>query len=339
MIQRKGVSLLLLMALVLCLCSAGYAGAEARPTEKVAPPPEVNPNAVVWRTPTPPTDAQAGDVWVNPKDGMEMVYVAPGEFTLGTSDAQVDAWLKEHAGDTRDLLKDEQPQCRVNLPGYWMGRTEVTNAQYLRFVRATGHRAPEHWKGGQVPSGLDSLPVVQVNWQDARAYCEWAGGRLPTELEWEKAARGGNGRIFPWGNQWDSKRCRNFELITGRKYATVWEWWPALLSWVGAHDAAHEGPAAVASYPAGASPYGCLDMAGNVWEWCADWYDQDAYQRYAKGDLTPPAKGGDRVLRGGSWYDVLPRLFRCAYRYCYHPDFRYNGLYDFGFRCARDASP
>jgi serine/threonine-protein kinase len=336
MIQRKGVSLLLLMALVLCLCSAGYAVGEPRPTEKVDPPPEVNPNAVVWHTPEPPVNPEAGDVWVNPKDGMEMVYVPAGEFIMGTSDAQVDAWLKEYPGDKREWFKDEQPQCRVNLPGYWMGRTEVTNAQYRQFVQATGRRAPEHWKGGQVPSGLDNFPVVDVDWEDVRAYCEWAGGHLPTELQWEKAASGTDGRIFPWGNQWDNKRCRNFELITGRAYASEDEWATAVDNWMQAHDPIRKGPTAVGSCPAGASPYGALDMAGNVRQWCADGYDGEAYKRYAKGDLTPPKSGTYKVLRGGSWLYGAPRNFRCALRYRSLPDSRDD---DFGFRCARDASP
>jgi len=333
MIRRKGVGLLLLLALVLCLCSAGFAG-EGRPTEEVQPPPEVNPKAVVWRTAAPPARPQAGDVWVNPKDGMDMVYVAPGEFILGTSDAQIDSWLKEHPGDRREWFKDEQPQCRVSLLGYWMGRTEVTNAQYERFVQATGHDAPGYWKGRKAPDGLGGFPLVYVSWDDASAYCAWAGDSLPTELQWEKAARGTDGRVFRWGSHWDRTRCRNFELITGRAYASLDEWATAGANWVRAHDPIREGPTAVGSYPAGASPYGCLDMAGNVWEWCADRWDGDAYNRYAKGDLTPPAKGDYRVIRGGSWYCDNPRLFRCAWRRYYGPDNR--NVID-GFRCARDA--
>jgi formylglycine-generating enzyme required for sulfatase activity len=273
-------------------------------------------------------------VWVNPKDGMDMVYIAPGEFTLGASDAQIDAWLREHPNDKREYFEDEQPQCRVNLPGYWLGRTEVTNGQYQRFVQATGHRAPDHWKGGRVPSGLESFPVVFVDWEDVRAYCEWAGGRLPSELEWEKAARGTDGRVFPWGDAWGSQRCRNFELITGKRYTTIKKWMEDIGAWFASHDWAREGPAAVGSYPAGASAHGCADMAGNVWEWCADWYKQEAYKRYARGDLTPPAKGEYRVLRGGSWYYVNPWFFRCAYRGSGRPDLR-NCVLSFGFRCAR----
>ena len=235
-----------------------------------------------------------------------MVYVAPGRFTLGTSKAEVDAWVKVHPKSTQEWSADEQPQCRVGLGGYWIGRTEVTNTQYLRFMQATTHHAPLEWKGGQIPPGLESFPVVDVFWDDARAYCEWAGGCLPTELQWEKAARGTDGRVFPWGNQWDSKRYRGFDP---------------------------NGPAPVGSHPADRSPYGCLDMVGNVGEWCADRYSETAYQRYAKGDLTPPPTGELRVLRGGSWNLESPHDFRCAWRGWGHsPD---NCSTTWGFRCAR----
>jgi len=306
-----------------------------QPAEPVSPAPAVNPNAVLWLTPKPPANPQAGDVWMNPKDGMEMVYIAPGEFTLGTSDAQIDAWLKEHAGEKRQVFKDQQPQCQANLPGYWTGRTEVTNAQYLQFVRATGHRAPDHWSGGEIPSGLERFPVVFVSWEDARSYCEWAGRRLPTELEWEKAARGSGSRTFPWGESWDPRRCRNLELITGETHSDPSDWAVASEEWVASHDGFREGPAAVGSYPIGASPYGCLDMAGNVEEWCVDWYDEHAYRRYAKGDFTPPLSGTYRVLRGGSWYNGTSRYFRCDFR-CYSDPANRGG--NLGFRCVRGLS-
>ncbi len=320
------------LCVLLCLTVIGLSAAADRPTERVSPAPEVNPNAVIWRMPEPPKDPQGGDVWVNPKDGMEMVYIPPGEFILGSSDAQIDAWVGKYYGYARAWLADEQPQCRVRLPGYWVGRTEVTNAQYLRFVQATAHRAPYHWEGGKVPAGLESFPVVCVSSEDAHAYCEWAGDRLPSELEWEKAARGTDGRIFPWGNEWDSRRCRNVESLTGRSYLNRPEMEQALEQWLRLHDRNRDGPTAVGSYPAGASPYGCLDMAGNVWEWCGDWYDESVYQRYARGDLKPPATGTKRLLRGSCWGHGDPDRFRCAYRF--------NGLPldcsdAFGFRCAR----
>ena len=328
-----------------CLAPTGCSAAE-RPTERVDPAPAVNAQAAVWRTPEPPKDAQEGDIWVNPKDDMKMVYVAPGGFTLGTSDAELDAWRKEHPAEKRWWPVHEGPQCRVRLEGYWIGRTEVTNAQYRRFVKATGHRATHHWKGGDIPAGLENLPVVFVPWGEARAYCEWAGCRLPTELEWEKAARGTDGRVFPWGNEWDSKRCRNFELLAGRTYTTFDDWNQAYQAWRDAHDELRDGPAAVGSYPGGASPYGCLDMAGNVAEWCDDWYDEKAYQRYAKGDLTPPKPGKSQaepyigppwVVRGGCWSHVCPQYFRCADRGGRATgEWTYIGYVDCGFRCARE---
>jgi len=253
--MRATRCLVITLCAMLSLVTGSLSGAVAeRPTEQVVPAPQVNPKAVVWRTPRPPANPQAGDVWVNPKDGMEMAYVAAGEFILGTSNAQLDAWLKEYRNDKPDMSQDEQPRARVRLPGFWIGRTEVTNAQYLRFVLATRHRTPGHWEGGAIPAGLGSFPVVYVNWYDASAYSKWAGGRLPTELEWEKGARGAAGRIFPWGDQWDSKRCRSYERIAGRKYEAADEYESDEKIWFDAHDAVREGPVAVGSYPAGASP-------------------------------------------------------------------------------------
>ena len=300
----------------------GAALAGPRPVaRKKAAPQKKGSEGRASRPPAPPPNAKLGDVWVNPADGAEMVYVPAGEFTLGTSDAQIDSWLKEHPEDKREQFAEEQPQCRVSLPGYWIDRYEVTNAQYLRFVKVAGHHAPLYWEGGRVPAGAENLPVVGVDWGDAGAYCKWAGGRLPTELEWEKAARGADGRLFPWGNQWDSKRCSSLIQVVTTPSPGAW-----VVETTGAKMAA------VGSYPSGASPYGALDMAGNVWEWCGDWYDEKAYQRYAQGDLTPPATGTCRVLRGGSVYNGIPGIYRCAHRDSIAPDVRDYGI---GFRCVR----
>jgi formylglycine-generating enzyme required for sulfatase activity len=296
--------------------------AERRPTERVRPAPQCNPNAVVWRTPEPPPNPQKGDIWISPKDGMQMVYIPPGEFIMGSSDAEIESWLKENPGDERDYYLDEQPQFSIDLEGFWMGRTEVTNAQYQRFVAATGHPAPKHWERGLIPPGLEQFPVVNVSWADAVAYCEWAGARLPTELEWEKAARGSDRRTFPWGFTWAEGRCRYF----GSHMARMKKGEPT--------DPVRDGPAAVGSYPKGASPYGCLDMAGNLWEWCADWYDGRAYDRYASGDPASPVSGTLRVVRGGSWMAVERMAqYRCADRYANGP---VNWLPHYGFRCAHN---
>jgi len=253
-------------------------------------------------------DPQAGDVWVNPKDQADMVYVAAGEFLCGTSDAQIEEWMKQYPNDSRVMFEHERPQCRVVLPAYWIDRCEVTLAQYRRFCQATRGRMPE-------PPGWgwqDDRPVVKVTWEEAASYAKWAGKRLPTELEWEKAARGTGGRVFPWGDIWDAGKCVNRYGSEGDDVTKP-----------------------VGSYPSGVSSYGCLDMAGNVWEWCQDWWDEEAHQRYTAGNLTLPANGMARVLRGGSWDDSDPGHFRCAGN---GADLASERRHEYGFRCVRDPS-
>ncbi len=198
--------------------------------------------------------------------------------------------------------------------------TTVTNVQYVRFLNAArpGKEELEKWirldrncfirtlpkSGYEAYGNKPNHPVVQVSWYGAQAYCQWAGGCLPTELEWEKAARFTDGRIYPWGNRWSVALCRNTKSKSQDKTHLVFD------------------------YPKGAGPWGLYQMSGNVWEWCADWYDSDAYNRYKAGNLTLPASGRDRVLRGGSWINNADYC-RTACRYYDYPTNRY---YSYGFR-------
>jgi len=217
-------------------------------------------------------------------DGSVMVLIPAGEFIMGSDE-----------GDS-----DERPAHMVYLDGYLIDRTPVTWGQYVRFCEDTGREMPS-----EPGFPLDEThPVVNVSWYDAAAYCKWAGKRLPTEAEWEKAASGTDGRIWPWGNNGDPKKANT----RGR------------------------GTTPVGSYPAGASPYGVLDMAGNAWNWCADLYSAAYYTKGHDRNPRGPKGGQDRALRGGSWYDDQVDA-RCANRLQYDP----TGLDDFiGFRGARD---
>jgi formylglycine-generating enzyme required for sulfatase activity len=237
---------------------------------------------------------------VNEADGSVLVYVPAGEFEMGD-------------GEDADC-----PKHQVDVDAYYIGLYCVTNAQYTRFVKATGHRAPDTadygeavWRGSSYLPEKAEHPVMYVSWDDAVAYGKWAGLRLPTEAEWEKAARGPSGWLYPWGNTWDATRCRH------------------------AGNRGSETTCRVYDYPGGVSRYGTYNQAGNVWEWCADWYDTDYYTRSPRENPRGPASGSRRVLRGGSWGNNHATGFRGAYRYRLDPAFRYDIR---GFRLVRAAS-
>jgi formylglycine-generating enzyme required for sulfatase activity len=224
-----------------------------------------------------------------PKD---MVFIPGGPFIMGSN----------------GRLPDEGPEHKVTLGPYYLDRHEVTNEQYRSFAEAAGRPLPPHWMNGTYPEGKARHPVTYVSWYDAEAYCRWAGKRLPTEEEWEKGARGPDGRIFPWGNDFDKEK------------ANV----PAL----GIGDTTPVG-----RFEKGKSFYGLHDMSGNVWEWTSSWYK--AYP----GNTHPTENYGEqyKVLKGGSWFD-------CSFYKCGISAPTYNrGFFipetqnsSFGFRCAKD---
>jgi formylglycine-generating enzyme required for sulfatase activity len=209
------------------------------------------------------------------------------------------------------------PRRSVSLDSFYIDKLTVTNGQYARFLEATGYRPTDpgaarflaHWRGGKVPRDLEQHPVVNVSWDDARAYAAWAGKRLPTEAEWEKAARGVDGRPFPWGKE---KPSASLARYGGGK----------------------RGPSPVGSHPLGASPYGALDMAGNVWEWCEDADDPGFYADGPERDpcnVPHEGDGGRRVMRGGCWM-YGARSLRTYARTSFDRETRFEGG---GFRCVR----
>jgi formylglycine-generating enzyme required for sulfatase activity len=206
-------------------------------------------------------------------------------------------------------------QDRIFLPDFYMSLYCVTNAQFARFVAESGYQAQGSWQ--QYAKGKDDHPVVAVTWFDAVAYCDWAGLRLPTEAEWEKAARGTDGRVYPWGDTWDVKRCQNSQNRGG-----------------------YSDTCPVDGYPESCSVYGMYQMAGNVWEWCNSLYRDYPYKADDGREERGKNVAGDRarVLRGGSWHLVNEDNFRCALRNWDFPDFWF---YIRGFRCAcvREDSP
>ncbi len=252
----------------------------------VAPPPSGHAPVIAPLAPTAPPMTLA-------EYKEQMVTILEGEFYRG-----------ENGG-----REDMKPAHRVYLAEYRIGKTDVTVAMFEEYCQATKRAMPPAPPFNDGWQNKDH-PIVNVTWGEARDYCRWAGLRLPSEAQWEKAARGVDGRIYPWGNGWNT---RNLRLGSGRR--------------------ADVGTRAVGSYPAGASPYGVLDMAGNAWQWCEDVYDAGFYRRQRASSPNPVSAGGGdfRSLRGGSWYENNPTYFRATYRGKVAPATRYNG---YGFRAV-----
>ncbi len=235
-----------------------------------------------------PSPGQARE---NPKDGLKYVWIPPGTFMMGCS-----------PGDN-ECSNDEKPAHQVTITrGFWMGQTPVTAGAFKRFAGTTGHQMPDapNFNNGW---GQENMPIVNVSWDDAQAYCGWIGGRLPTEAEWEYAARGGT----------TDARYGDIDSIA----------WYSANSGGQTHDVAQKR----------ANAYGLYDVLGNVWQWVNDWYDQNYYQSSPSQDPQGPSSGQLRVLRGGSWnYDT--RYVRVSNRNWHYHGFRINY---FGFRCSGEV--
>lgn len=276
-----------------------YCGSQPEQTPSI-------PTPVVPEQPLPsqPLSTESYPVPLRPQTGIEWITIPAGVFTMGT-DESIDS----------DGRVDETPQHSVDLPGYSISKYPITNAQYKEYVKSTGCPAPSHWKSKRIPKGKEDHPVVNVSWHDAAAYCGWASAsmgnaiRLPSEAEWEKAARGSDGRIWPWGSdQPPTKDHCNFNRNVG-------------------------GTTPVNAYPEGASLSGVLDLCGNVWEWTANWYAKEYYSVSPEQCPAGPQSGDYRVVRGGAWFFSESGV-RCAFRYSYGPDLRGESV---GFRVVRSV--
>ncbi len=257
---------------------------------------------------------------VSPVDGMTMVLVPAGNFTMGSNAGDLLTICNQFYNDcSQNWFTAEEPVHTVYLDAYWIDQTEVTNDMYAKCVQAGACQPPSDPSSSSRTSYYGdpqyvNYPVIYVNQNDALTYCAWTGRRLPTEAEWEKAARGENGYAYPWGNSVPT--C-------------------SLANYLGNNGTPCTGDTtAVGSYPAGTSHYGGLDMAGNVWEWTADWYDPAYYGSSPSSNPAGPDAGQSHVLRGGSWlYDGYK--LRSANRGIGVSSLKSDNL---GFRCVL-ASP
>ncbi|MEW5939530.1 MAG: SUMF1/EgtB/PvdO family nonheme iron enzyme [Chloroflexota bacterium] len=271
-------------------------------------------------TPQPTPPPEAARLVFEP----QMVKIPAGEFLMGSTKEQAAQAIKD--GLDENWAEWEQPQHTVELSEYSIGKYPITNREYQEFVKDAKYKPPQGWDGDKFPDGKGGHPVVNVSWEDATAYCKWLGEktkkqyRLPTEAEWEKAARrlppfsSGEGRgedqsqVYPWGNKFDPKKANTIESGIG--------------------DTSEVGQFS----PQGDSPFGCADMAGNIWEWCNDWFDEKEYKKRKDGVKDPkgPQQGNARVVRGGA-FDYYVWYARCAFRFRYYLGYYYWNL---GFRVA-----
>ncbi|ULA59876.1 MAG: FGE-sulfatase domain-containing protein [Nitrospira sp.] len=259
--------------------------------------PETSSGHDTWPSASPASHTERHAITINSSTSAPMAFIPAGEFAMGSDRGQ----------------NDEQPVHRVSVKAFYLETQEVTVWRYAEFLVSQKTDPPFKWN--EATSGShQNKPVVGVNWYDARDYCRWVGRRLPTEAEWELAARGTEGRMYPWGDTHPTRGHAN----AGH---TKWHGYDTLTN--------------VGQFELGKTPNGVYDLAGNLWEWVADWYDATYYQFSPRDNPSGPSAGPLRALRGGAWNNDAKSI-RSANRAGYAPDARRN---DVGFRCAKDAPP
>lgn len=256
-----------------------------------------------------PAKNGTGGAPIRGKDGAPMILIPAGPFLMGSNDG----------------LPNERPEHTVTLKAYYIDQYEITAGRYQKFVESANRNLPPTWDD-EAAQAMGDLPAVGMSWTDAAAYCKWAGRRLPTEAEWEKAARGTDGRRFPWGHMQPFVDIANYNRGMWVSEAITLVPVNSGLEGMSVRHGLKEG---------GKSPYGLFHMAGNAAEWVADWYDREYYQKSPDVNPAGPATGDKRVIRGGSWAD-LPTGLRVTSRVSAEPDYEDRTI---GFRCAMDATP
>lgn len=250
-------------------------------------------------------DEKSNKTIVHPVDNSSMILIPKGYFFMGDNNSE----------------SNEYPEHKIFLDDYYIDIYPVTNTQYDIFIKNTSYESQGKWRK-YFSEKTGDHPVINISWQDAKAYADWAGKRLPCEAEWEKAARGSDRRKYPWGNQWDKNLCNNRDLYIRELNEKM-------------SDIVNgRGTLPVGSFPGGASPYGVMDMAGQVIEWCSDWYAPHYYQYNIKENPGGPKSGREKVLRGGCWYSSNALFCNCTHRDFFPP---YDAHWFYGFRCVKGA--
>ncbi|MGB5052784.1 MAG: SUMF1/EgtB/PvdO family nonheme iron enzyme, partial [Nitrospirales bacterium] len=259
-------------------------------------------------------------------DDVPMILIPAGEFRMGSTEDQISSLLKDFEGVQFNAFQAEIPQRQVTLNAYYIDQYEVSYRHYRAFLESTGRAAPAFWENERFHK--PDHPVLGVTWYDATAYCTWAGKRLPTEAEWEYAARGSQGFIYPWGNSWDPQRTNTASYWAGKNFSSMAKWGEWMQT---ALDRGKAGPLEVGTFSNGVSPFGVHDMAGNISEWVFDWYTPYENQLTLIHNPNGADSGTMKVHRGGSW-SVSSIFARSTYRARENPEKRSPYI---GMRCAK----